>query len=202
MIGRLRGIVLEKKAPALLLDVNGVAYEVEVSMHTFTALPEIDAAVELYTHLHVRADAQLLYGFHSRRERDLFRILLKINGVGAKLALTILSGMTVEQFCQCVLANDSASFVRLPGIGKKTAQRLLIEVRDRLPLISPKQTTGSGLSIGYKQEAIGALINLGYKAADAQRMIDTIYKAELSSEELIRSALQATMPNKKTSVAS
>ncbi len=203
MIGRLRGKILEKQAPSLLLDVNGVAYEIEASMNTFCLLPEAGSLIVLYIHMLVREDSQTLFGFQAKQERELFRILIKINGVGAKLALTILSGMSVEQFCQCVFSNDSDSLIRLPGVGKKTAQRLLIEVRDRLPRLN-QQDLQSALSfdqpISKKQEAISAMVALGYKIAEAQRMIDKIYEEGLSSEALIRLALQSTMQNNKSSV--
>ena len=132
MIGRLRGILILKKAPTLMVDVNGVGYEVEAPMTTFYALPDIGQEVTLHTHMVVREDAQLLYGFAAESERRFFRQLIKVNGVGAKMGLTILSGISAESFARNVRDNDVASLVRLPGIGKKTAERLIIEMRDKL----------------------------------------------------------------------
>ncbi|HED40205.1 MAG TPA: Holliday junction branch migration protein RuvA, partial [Chromatiales bacterium] len=132
MIGRLRGRVVWKQAPQLLIDVNGVGYEVEATMNTFYTLPLESSEITLYTHLVVREDAQLLYGFASEAERAMFRGLIKINGVGAKMALTILSGMSIDEFAVCIRESDSATLTRLPGVGKKTAERLIIEMRDRL----------------------------------------------------------------------
>ena len=136
MIGRLRGIILEKQAPDIVLDVQGVGYEVAAPMSTFFNLPAIDEEVTLFTHLIVREDAQLLYGFATIRERLLFRSLLKVNGVGAKLALTILSGSDVDDFARSVQEGDAASLTRLPGVGKKTAERFIVEMRDRLKEVS------------------------------------------------------------------
>ncbi|HSB97665.1 MAG TPA: Holliday junction branch migration protein RuvA, partial [Spongiibacteraceae bacterium] len=132
MIGRIRGKLLEKQAPELLVDVNGVGYEIQAPMTTIYQLPALGETVELFTHLVVREDAHLLFGFASLRDRALFRALIKVNGVGPKLALTILSGMDAQDFVRCVRDNDGAGLVRLPGVGKKTAERLLIEMRDRL----------------------------------------------------------------------
>ena len=132
MIGRLRGILAEKKPPYLLLDVNGVGYELEAPMGTIFQLPEVGAEVTLHTHLAVRDDAHLLFAFATEAERTLFRTLIKVNGVGAKLALTILSGISADDFARCVQESDTASLVRLPGVGKKTAERLVVEMRDRL----------------------------------------------------------------------
>lgn len=132
MIGRIRGKLLEKQAPELLVDVNGVGYEIQAPMTTIYLLPALGETVELFTHLVVREDAHLLFGFASLRDRTLFRALIKVNGVGPKLALTILSGMDAQDFVRCVRDDDTAGLVRLPGVGKKTAERLLIEMRDRL----------------------------------------------------------------------
>jgi holliday junction DNA helicase RuvA len=132
MIGRLRGEIVHKQPPFLLLEVNGVGYELESPLSTFYDLPGVGAQVSLYTHLLVREDAQVLYAFAGERERALFRALLKVSGIGAKMALAILSGMSVDEFARCVQTDNSAALVRLPGIGKKTAERLVIEMRDRL----------------------------------------------------------------------
>mgnify|MGYP003385817997 CR=1 FL=1 len=195
MIGRLRGIILEKQAPDLVLDVQGVGYEVAAPMSTFCSLPAINEEVSLFTHLVVREDAQLLYGFATTRERLLFRSLLKVNGVGAKLALTILSGSDVDDFSRSVQEGDADSLTRLPGVGKKTAERLIIEMRDRLKSISgamglkPIVSAAASLA-GAKDEAIEALISLGYKPIEADKMIRVLASDGLTTEELIRMALQ------------
>jgi Holliday junction DNA helicase RuvA len=195
MIGRLRGIILEKQAPDLVLDVQGVGYEVAAPMSTFCSLPAINEEVSLFTHLVVREDAQLLYGFATVRERLLFRSLLKVNGVGAKLALTILSGSDVDDFSRSVQEGDAESLTRLPGVGKKTAERLIIEMRDRLKDISgamglkPVVSAAARLA-GAKDEAIEALISLGYKPIEADKMIRVLNSDGLTTEELIRLALQ------------
>lgn len=196
MIGRLRGIIIDKQAPDLVIDVNGVGYEVAAPMSTFCQLPALDHEVMLYTHLVVREDAQLLYGFSTERERLLFRSLLKVNGVGAKLALTILSGSDVDDFARSVQEGDAATLTRLPGVGKKTAERLIIEMRDRLKEVS----TAMGLKpivseaaqlAGAKDEAIEALISLGYKPAEAEKMVRSVPETDLNTAALIRQALQS-----------
>ena len=196
MIGRLRGIILEKQAPNLVLDVQGVGYEVAAPMSTFCNLPEINEEVKLFTHLVVREDAQLLYGFATVRERLLFRSLLKVNGVGAKLALTILSGSDVDDFARSVQEGDTASLTRLPGVGKKTAERLIIEMRDRLKEVSGAMGLKPVVSVaatlaGARDEALEALVSLGYKPAEADKMIRNVAGDGLSTEELIRQALQS-----------
>ncbi|MBL4637855.1 MAG: Holliday junction branch migration protein RuvA [Gammaproteobacteria bacterium] len=195
MIGRLRGIILDKQAPNLVLDVQGVGYEVAAPMSTFCSLPAVNEEVSLFTHLIVREDAQLLYGFATIRERLLFRSLLKVNGVGAKLALTILSGSDVDDFARSVQEGDAASLTRLPGVGKKTAERLIIEMRDRLKEVmgamglKPVVSEAASLA-GAKEEAVEALVALGYKPAEADKMIRRIYSNGMTTEELIRQALQ------------
>jgi len=195
MIGRLRGIILEKQAPDLVLDVQGVGYEVAAPMSTFIHLPAINEEVSLFTHLVVREDAQLLYGFSTTRERLLFRSLLKVNGVGAKLALTILSGSDVDDFSRSVQEGDAASLTRLPGVGKKTAERLIIEMRDRLKDISgamglkPVVSAAAKLA-GAKDEAAEALVSLGYKPAEAEKMIRGLESDGLNTEQIIKLALQ------------
>ena len=195
MIGRLRGIILEKQAPDLVLDVQGVGYEVAAPMSTFCHLPALEQEVSLYTHLVVREDAQLLYGFATIRERLLFRSLLKVNGVGAKLALTILSGSDVDDFARSVQEGDAASLTRLPGVGKKTAERLIIEMRDRLKEVSGAMglkpvTSEAAILAGAKDEASEALVALGYKPAEADKMIRAVDGENLTTAELIRQALQ------------
>jgi len=195
MIGRLRGLILEKQAPDLVIDVQGVGYEVAAPMSTFINLPAINEEVFLFTHLIVREDAQLLYGFSTLRERLLFRSLLKVNGVGAKLALTILSGSDVDDFARSVQEGDAASLTRLPGVGKKTAERLIIEMRDRLKEVSaamglsPVKTAAAQLA-GAKNEAAEALVSLGYKPAEADRMLRRLDTDGLNTEQIIKQALQ------------
>jgi len=195
MIGFLRGILLEKKPPQLVLDVGGVGYEIDAPMSTFYALPETGVEISLFTHLAVREDAHTLYGFSTRDERRLFRSLIKISGVGAKLALTILSGMSVEAFARCVDEDDPDTLVRLPGVGKKTAARLLVEMRDRIkdavPAGAGKVTaTGSQTAVG---EAHDALVALGYKSAEASRLLKSVTTDDLPTEEIIRAALQGSV---------
>lgn len=199
MIGRLHGVLLSKKPPELLIDVQGVGYELSAPMSTFYQLPETGASVTLHTHLVVREDAHLLYGFASDAERLLFRTLLKISGVGPKVALAILSGMAVDEFVRCVLNNDTANLVRVPGIGKKTAERLLIEMRDRVAhwgsgSVSELPNKTPGLPPGGNnamKDAIEALISLGYSPPEASRMVNAVDTGDLPSEKIIRAALQA-----------
>ena len=197
MIGRLRGIVIEKRPPQLLLEVGGVAYELEAPLSTFFDLPGSDTPVALFTHLVVREDAQLLYAFRSRPERELFRALIKVNGVGPKLALTMLSGMEAPDFVRCVQEGDVASLTRLPGVGKKTAERLIVEMRDRisesfgeaLPPELKRAAAAPAPPPALRDEAEGALIALGYKPAEASRAVAAVAE-ELPLEELIRQALK------------
>ena len=197
MIGRLSGQLLQKQPPELLIDVNGVGYEVSAPMTTFYSLPELGEKVVLHTHMVVREDAQLLYGFSSESERTLFRVLIKINGVGPKLGLTILSGISAEEFARCVHDNDAAALVRLPGIGKKTAERLIIELRDKLG--SEEQSESSSAAAGLMSssaatspisDAVSALISLGYKANDASKIVRSIDTSGLNTEDIIRLSLQ------------
>jgi Holliday junction DNA helicase RuvA len=197
MIGLLRGKLLHKQAPDLLLDVGGVGYELLASMTTFFDLPEINNEVTLYTHLIVREDAHTLYAFSSVKERALFRVLLKVNGVGPKMALAIVSGMTAEEFAQRVHANDVTGLTKLPGVGKKTAERLIIEMRDRLAKPGDNDIQGS-LSTSksvrnLEDEAVEALISLGYKPTQASQMVAKFSSSELSVEEIIRKALKASL---------
>ncbi len=201
MIGRIQGKIIGKQPPQLLIDVQGVGYEIDAPMSTFYQLPNLGELVTLHTHLVVREDAQLLYGFASLSERGLFRTLIKINGVGAKLALTILSGMNSNEFVSCVQNNDAAALVRLPGVGKKTAERLIIELRDKLKDLVPNtdntlsgadmlMTTGASSPVA---DAVSALISLGYKEAEASRMVRGIDTNELGTEDIIRLSLQAAV---------
>lgn len=201
MIGRLRGMLLEKRAPHLLLDVSGVGYEVDAPMSTFYDLPETGEEVILHTHLVVREDNHILFGFSTEAERSMFRSLIKISGVGPKLALTILSGISVDGFIKCVEHQDAATLTRLPGVGKKTAERLIVEMQDRVKLLtgdSSKDTgkihavRGNGAST--TEDAVSALIALGYKPPDASRMVREIdNSADLPSQEIIRLALQGAV---------
>lgn len=201
MIGQIRGIILEKQAPLLLIDVQGIGYEIDAPMSTFYHLPDLGHEVTLFTHFVVREDAHHLYGFFSRDERLLFRALLKVNGVGPRLALTILSSTTPDEFVHCVLNKDTGSLVRLPGIGKKTAERLVIEMRDKLSdwcqavpaegaTLIRKENNGRHQAL---QDAISALITLGYKQQEASRMVTKIDDGAATSEELIRKALREMM---------
>ena len=198
MISRLTGILAAKRAPHILIDCHGVGYEADVSMTTFYRLPEVGEQVSIWTHLLVKEDAHSLVGFHDEQERRLFRQLIRINGVGPKLALTILSGIDEQQFALCVSNNDVAMLTRLPGVGKKTAERLIIEMRDKLEAVvsdAPSaQSTGGSQSV--VQEAIQALQALGYKPVDAEKMIDRALAredADGGASQLIRAALQATV---------
>lgn len=199
MIGRIQGILLEKQAPSLLVDVQGLGYEVQVPMSTVYQLPDIGETVTLHTHFVVREDAQLLYGFAALRERLLFRALIKVNGVGPKLALTILSGIESDDFVRCVRDNDSASLVRLPGVGKKTAERLLVEMSDRLKdwQVSgesdlPHMVAAAAATVtDIVGEAESALVALGYKPQEASKAISAANDGDIdSSEALIRQALK------------
>ena len=189
MIGFLRGRILQRQPPHLLVDVQGVGYEVEAPMSTFYSLPEMGAEVMLYTHLAVREDAHVLFGFGTETERRLFRALIRVNGVGPRLALTILSGVSVENFVRCVRDKDSAALTRLPGIGRKTAERLVVEMRDRLEETGGESVTRSA-PMTARDEALSALVSLGYKPPEATRMLQAIQDTGISSAELIRRALQ------------
>ncbi len=196
MIGRLKGILLEKQPPAILVDVQGVGYELEASMSTFYHLPECGETITLHTHMVVREDAQLLYGFFSSTERLMFRTLIKISGVGPKLALTILSGMSAEDFSRCILEGDSKALTQLPGVGKKTAERLVVELKDRIEkddsIKLPGATTPLEKHENPVNDAVSALISLGYKAQQASQMIRNMDVEGKSTEEIIRAALQGS----------
>lgn len=192
MIGQLRGILAVKKSPYLVVDVNGVGYELQASMTTMYALPVIGKEVFLFTHFVVREDAQLLYAFADESERLVFRQLIKVSGVGPKLALTILSGMNVANFVQCIENRDINRLVKLPGVGKKTAERLVIEMADKLNKdFSSSQQSFSEVILDSTRDAESALVSLGYKPQEAQTVIRKIYVADADSETLIRLALQS-----------
>ncbi len=200
MIGRLRGLLAWKQPPYLMIDAHGVGYELEASLTTFQTLPEIGAEVTLLTHLAVREDAHTVYGFASPAERRLFRNLIRVTGTGPRLALLILSGMSVELFGRCVRENDTTSLTRLPGIGKKTAERLIIELRDRIGELGLDPTAvvlpggrAAAPAINPVDDAISALVALGYKLPEASRMVQSLDTDGLTSEAIIRLALQASV---------
>lgn len=191
MIARLQGQLIEKQPPVLVVDVHGVGYELEAPMSTFYKVT-LGAPVTLFTHQVVREDAHLLYGFASRDERDLFRTLLKVNGVGPKLALAILSGMEADAFAACVRQGDVATLVRIPGVGKKTAERLVMELRDRVgdgPAGLPSFAVPD-VPATPERDAVTALIALGYKAVEAERAVGRLKTDNASAEDLIRQALK------------
>jgi len=201
MIGRIRGSLVYKQPPDILVEVGGVGYELQVPMTTLFQLPELGSEVSLVTHFVVREDAQLLYGFIDERDRSLFRQLIKVSGVGPKLALTILSGMDSTSFARCVQRDDISSLIALPGVGKKTAERLLVEMRDKLKdwLGQAEDLDGQVLQgilptpvTDIVADAEGALIALGYKPQEASRMVAAVNEAGVEgSEELIRRALKS-----------
>ena len=206
MIGRLRGTLLEKLAPEVLIECGGIGYEVTMPMTSIYALPELNEQAIIYTHFVVREDAQLLYGFANKIERRLFRLVIKVNGVGPKLGLAILSSMSADQFVSCVAHDDLTSIVKIPGVGKKTAERLLIEMRDRL---KDWQVTSTGslatdtlpielhhentFVTNAKGDATNALVSLGYSQQQADKAIRVVFKADSTSEDLIRDALKAML---------
>jgi holliday junction DNA helicase RuvA len=199
MIGSLVGVLSFKSPPHLMLEVGGIGYEVEAPMSTFYGLPAVGERAALLTHLVVREDAHVLYGFATAEERSLFRSLLKVTGVGPRMALAILSGVTTAAFTQCVRDNDVAALTRIPGIGRKTAERLIIEMRDRLDGAAGGMGgvggAGVGLAVGPEAEAYSALVALGYKPAEATRLLKAAAAADAggSTEELIRRALQSAV---------
>ncbi len=197
MIGRLRGQLLEKDAPHLLVEVQGVGYELDAPMSTVIELPATGSEVTLHTHLVVREDAQNLYGFLSLTERNLFRSLIRISGVGPKMALALLSGMSAEDLIRCVENQDAALLTRLPGIGKKTAERLVIELRDRVRELPARTAAPSGGlqpdNGDARTDAISGLVALGYKPAEASQLLRNLPDNGLASDELIRQALQKSV---------
>ncbi len=199
MIGQIRGKLIEKNPPEILMEVGGITYELQIPMSTLYQLPELGRDVLLHTHFVVREDAQLLYGFYDKGDKAMFRALIRVNGVGPKLALGILSSMDVNEFVRTVRNNDVTTMVNLPGIGKKTAERLIIEMRDRLSEwdTSASSPTSASLGLaeaGIKKDAETALIGLGYKPPQATRAISQVLKdnPEISdNEELIRLSLKS-----------
>ncbi|WP_105168591.1 Holliday junction branch migration protein RuvA [Pseudoalteromonas sp. T1lg23B] len=205
MIGRLSGTLLEKQPPEILLDVAGVGYEVQMPMTCFYELPAIGEKTAVYTHFVVREDAQLLFGFNHKKERALFRELIKANGVGPKLGLAILSGMSAEQFIQCVNNEDATTLVKIPGVGKKTAERLVLEMKDRLKnfghdLLTPfsdaavlEPMQNPTVADTPADDAVAALLALGYKQAQAFKAVKNVSQPNMSTETLIKEALKSMM---------
>jgi len=201
VIGRLRGTLAEKQPPHLILDVNGLGYELEVPMTTLYRLPSVGEPLTLHTHLVVREDAQLLYGFVGKRERDFFRELIRLNGVGPKLALALMSSLEVDELVRCVQSQDTSALTKVPGVGKKTAERLLVELKDRFKAwetvpamfaLVPNQPGGPDTTpvATAENDAVSALISLGYKPQEASKAISAIKEKGLSSEDMIRRALK------------
>lgn len=207
MIGRIRGVLVEKSPGLALVECAGLVYEVEIPYTTFFHLPETGQEVTLHTHFAVREDAQSLYGFAARLDRDLFRLLIRVNGVGPKLAVALLSGLDAQQFIRCVEARDTNALVRVPGVGKKTAERLLIEMADRIgqlegefrQMVRPGEgaeahPSSAATGPDPQEEAEAALIALGYKPQEAAKAVNKVAQDGLSSEELIRLALKNMIP--------
>lgn len=196
MIGYLKGRLVKKQAPHLLLEVQGVGYELAAPMTTFYDLPELGSEVLLHTHLLVREDAHLLYGFRTERDRDLFRTLLKINGVGAKLALALMSGMSNEEMVAALQRDDVDAFIKVPGVGKKTAARLMVELRDRITTLPGGESRNLAQSVPWAgptdpvSDAVSALIALGYKPIEASRMVRAVSPQVTAVEEIVRQALR------------
>lgn len=203
MITHLHGTLIEKQPPQLVIDVQGIGYEVDAPMTTFYKLPAAGEAVQLFTHQVIREDAHVLYGFATRDERTLFRALIKVNGVGPKVALAILSGMDAPQFVRCITTHDVSALTRIPGIGKKTAERLVVEMQDRLPVNLSTALNAAGLGKDQKgraqmspaqtaiAEAEAALISLGYKPQEAAKAINALETEGLKSEDIIRLSLKS-----------
>ncbi len=200
MIGFIRGVLMSKFPPKVLVDVQGVGYEIDAPMSTFFKLPDTGVELTLLTHLAVREDQHTLYGFLSDAERSLFRALIKVNGVGAKMALGILSAISVDEFSRCVQEEDSATLCKVPGIGRKTAERLILDLRDRLGQIDDAMPTAPATVNGSAaggNEAFHALVSLGYKPAEARKMLDRLPEGLGSTEEILQAALSAVAPGGK-----
>jgi Holliday junction DNA helicase RuvA len=199
MIGLLRGVLLQKEPPALLLEAGGVGYEVEAPMTTFYDLPAVGQSVTLYTHLVVREDAHLLYGFSRESQRRLFRGLLKVNGVGPRVALAVLSGLSEQELVRCLMSEDVGRLTKVPGIGRKTAERLIIELRDKVtaPALPAGAAPGgvvTPMAADPVDEAVAAMVALGYKPPEASRAVRAVASEGLESAEIIRRALRAMAP--------
>lgn len=192
MIGSVRGKLTAKQAPTVIVESGGIGYEIDTPMSTFLELPGTGADVFLHTHLLVREDAQTLFGFSTADEKQLFRTLLKVSGVGAKMGLAILSAMSADDFARCVQVEDTATLVKIPGVGKKTAERLIIEMRDKLDGATTT-VPASGRKIiesNPRSEAIDALVTLGYKPAEVRRLLGEMNLEDQSAEDIIRLALR------------
>ncbi|HEV7136662.1 MAG TPA: Holliday junction branch migration protein RuvA [Steroidobacteraceae bacterium] len=194
MIGSIRGRILAKAPPQLLVEAGGLGYELEAPMSTFYHLPAVGEDVRLLTHLVIREDAHVLYGFGSEDERRLFRSLIKVSGVGPKIALALLSGLSVEAFAHSVQSEDVATLIKVPGIGRKTAERLVVEMRDRLETSGPAAASAVPAGASPEAEAFSALVALGYKPAEATRLLKAAAPGTHSTEELIRRALKGAAP--------
>lgn len=190
MIGRIRGTLVEKQAPTVLVEVGGIAYEIQVPLNSFHQLPQIASEVTLHIHFVVREDGQFLYGFLDLNQRAMFRALIKVNGVGPKLALAILSTMEPDIFARYVLHNDTAALVKIPGVGAKTASRLIVEMRDRLDEFENATMVRDYTVDAAVRDAVSALVALGYKPHEAKKAIEKHQEKQLASEELIRLALK------------
>jgi len=190
MIGSVRGRISSKSPPQLTVDVGGLGYELEAPMSTFFHLPAVGEEVRLLTHLVVREDAHILYAFATDEERRLFRSLIRISGVGPKIALALLSGISAEAFAQCVQTQDVTALTRVPGIGRKTAERLVVEMRDRLSAREPGAGANAAAPASPEAEAFSALVALGYRPAEATRLLKAVGPGRHSTEDLIRGALQ------------
>ena len=190
MIGRIKGQLVEVVDQRALIDVSGVGYEVDISTGALAALPPVGAEVTLYTHAQVREDAHLLFGFQSKSERDLFRVLIRINGVGPKLALSVISSVDMGELANSVAQNDVSLLVKVPGIGRKTAARLLLDLKDRLADLAIEPATRNYADRTVTNEAQRALVSLGYKPTEAARVVDSVHTDTLSTEEIVRAALQ------------
>lgn len=201
MIGRIKGTLIQKNPPMMLVDVNGVGYEIEAPVRVFFELPENGAEVTIITHMLVREDAQILYGFNNNGQRELFRKLLKVNGIGAKSALAVLSTMSTDEFVAMIQSQDVAAIVKIPGVGKKTAQRLIIEMRDKLGDVASDDISlpGSGgaqaanlgnMPATAQSEALIALQSLGFRPQEVNMLIKQIAKDGMTAEEIIRLCLQ------------
>tara|TARA_R110001592_G_scaffold1001_2_gene5895 strand:- start:6986 stop:7585 length:600 start_codon:yes stop_codon:yes gene_type:complete len=197
MIGKIIGNIEEKTTQSVLVNVQGLCYEIEVPLSTAFSLPDIGSKVSLFTHFVVREDAQLLYGFLKKQDRDMFRVLIKVNGVGPKLGITILSGLDSTALARCVIHDEVSTLVKLPGIGKKTAERLLIELRDKVKNMEVDSSSGEralsdySMSSSINDEAESALITLGYRPQDAAKAIKNVKTDKQTLEDLIKSALKS-----------
>ena len=193
MIGRLQGILINIDGNRLLVDVHGIGYELEVTAATLAkVVPDVE--LELYTHFSVREDAQVLYGFANQAERDLFRVLIKVNGVGPKMAIGLLSGMGTNEFAHSIMAQNVAALVKLPGVGKKTAERLVVEMKDKVARWIDTDSLKSekdGLKSGFQNEAEKALVVLGYKPHEANRLVSSVFQASMSIEDIVKAALRS-----------